>query len=122
MTPHAERITRFDRWAHRVGSAGGAWRSRSALEETVFSQVRSDPAIVAAWVEREGEPALSLPADRALPDAAMRAIRVPALGPCEAATARIVPGRGTDEVDVVLVALEHDGLRTTLALAIDPQP
>ena len=122
VAPHAERLTRFDRWAHRVASAGGAWRSRSALEETVFSQVRGDASVVGAWVEREGEPALALPAERAMPEAEMRAIRLPTLGPCEAGTARLVRGRGPEEVDVVLVTLDHDDLRTTLALAIDPQP
>lgn len=118
VTPHVDRIARFDRWAHRVASASGAWRTRSALEETTFSQVRTDPAVLAAWIERTGEAPLSYPAERALPDAPLRAVQLPPLGAIRAATGT-VDHAGTP-TSAVIVVLDHDGLRTTLALVRTP--
>ncbi len=118
VLPHVERIARFDRWAHRVASASGAWRSRSALEETAFSQVRGDDEVLAAWIEHPGEPVLAHPPGMALPDASLRALQVGALGHCEVARARIeLDGAPTE---VLFVVVEHDGLRTMLALARTP--
>jgi len=111
-------VTRFDRWAHRVASASGAWRSRSALEETAFSQVRADPAVLAAWIERSGEPPLAYPAETPLPTVLLRTLQLAELGRCEVATTPI-ERRGA-RIEALLVALDHDGLRTTLALARTP--
>jgi hypothetical protein len=118
IVPHVDRIARFDRWAHRVASASGAWRSRSALEETAFSQVRSDPTILGAWIERPGQPPLAYPPETQLPTTTPRTVQVPPLGACEVASAELL--RSDTSVPVLLVALEHDGLRTTLALARAP--
>jgi hypothetical protein len=97
-----------------VASASGAWRSRSALEETAFSQVRSDHAVLAAWIERPGEAPLAHPPETAMPMATARTIQVPPLGACE--VARVSIERRGMAVDALLVSLDHDGLRTTLAL------
>jgi len=115
IAPHVERIAHFDRWAHRVASASGAWRSRSALEETAFSQIRTDPAVLAAWIERDGEAPLAYPAETPLPTAALRTIHVAPLGPCALATTSIERRGAT--TPAIVVALDHDGLRTTLALS-----
>jgi hypothetical protein len=118
IAPEIDRITRFDRWAHRVASASGAWRTRSALEETAFSQVRTDPDVRGAWIVRGDERPLAYPPESAMPDVALRAVQVPALGPCEAALATIA--HDDSPVPVLVVALDHDGLRTVLALSVDP--
>lgn len=118
VAPHVDRVARFDRWAHRVASASGAWRSRSALEETAFSPLRGDAEVRAAWIERPGETVLAYPAGMAPPPAHGRTVQHPALGACDVSLARIE--RPDGPADVLVIALEHDGLRTTLAVARTP--
>lgn len=101
-----------------MASASGAWRSPSALDETAFSQVRTDPVVLAAWIERPGEEPLSFPPELAVPVAPLRTIQLAPLGPCSVALTTI-DHAGT-RAEVVLVALDHDGLRTMLALARTP--
>jgi hypothetical protein len=116
--PHAPVVARFDRWARRVASASQAWRSRSALTETAFAPIRTDPDVLGAWIAREGEPTLSHPHDTALPEGLRWThARVDGLGPCELTHAPI----GDAGRAALLVSLAHEGLIVTVAVPVTAQ-
>ena len=118
IEPHAEVISRFDRWARRVASAEAGWANREALTETAFSTVRPERVVLAAWVRRRTGAPLAFPPDAPYPEDTLSPVRVEGLGEVAAAAASIP--RGTARRHVVLVAIERDGLTTLVALD-DPE-
>jgi hypothetical protein len=118
VEPHAEIVSRFDRWAHRVASAEAVWANRDALEETAFTPVRHEPGIVGAWIRRGTSEPLAFPRAAALPEAALRRVRVASLGDVEVGEGTMV--RREETLRVVVIALERGGLRTIVAIERDP--
>jgi hypothetical protein len=112
--PHQGIVSRFDRWAHRVASAEAVWANRDALEETAFTPVRHEPGVVSAWIRRGTHEPLAFPRATALPELALRRVRVEGLGDVEVGRGTIV--RGEESIEVVIIAMERDGLRTTIAI------
>lgn len=113
--PHAETVARFDRWARRVASASQAWRSRTALAETAFAPIRTDHAILAAWIAREGEPTLGHPAGAELPaDLHWAHVRVEGLEDCELTHAPI----GDPATPALLFSLAHEDLDVIIAVPV----
>jgi hypothetical protein len=86
--PHLAHFAEFDAWARRARQSDAALGSRAALGETVFAKIRTEPGVIAAWidVQRRNPERLALPAGVELPAAAVWVpIRTPALGPLRVA-------------------------------------
>ncbi len=107
-------MSRFDRWAHRVASAEAAWANRDALEETAFTPVRHEPGVVGAWIQRGAHVPLAFPRGAALPVAVLSSLRSPGLGDVEVGRGTMV--RRAQTLAVTVIAIERDGLRTTVAI------
>lgn len=58
--PHHEIFSRFASVAERVSGSDSAFADRGHLEESLFVSLRSEPTVLAAWVERTGPAPLSL--------------------------------------------------------------
>ncbi len=52
--PHLSTFERFVPLAERVLGSDSAFSDRGQLEESLFSSLRGEPAVLAAWVERTG--------------------------------------------------------------------
>jgi hypothetical protein len=52
-SPHFDHFAGFDRWTRRALAADPAFRSSSALEETLFAPVRREAPVVGVWIARE---------------------------------------------------------------------
>lgn len=93
VAPHLEEMAAYDRWARRVALADSAFRSEAALEEAAFAPLRGRPAVVAAWLRREGPDPHELTHPRSAPELPEAWTRVQSseLGPLEVqrATLRI---------------------------------
>jgi hypothetical protein len=76
--PHAEAHGRFADVARRIVAADSAFDDRRVLEESLFHSLRSQPEVLAAWVERSGPAPLALahPRDASLPATPLTTCRV----------------------------------------------
>lgn len=58
--PHREGFARFAAVAERVAGADSAFEGRAHLEEALFVSLRSEPTVLAAWIERVGAAPLTV--------------------------------------------------------------
>lgn len=86
--PHLAHFAEFDAWARRARQTDAALRSRAALDETLFAKIRSEPTVIAAWIDvrRRVPERLAMPAGAELPaTVSWVQVRTAALGPLRVA-------------------------------------